>query len=295
MKKNINYIHNSKSFLLFFILIILIIPGEILAQDKERTRLRVNYVKQENGDKKLTALLTAGRGKDMTQIDGADITFKASNDDSTQVLAKVKTNENGEAVLFVQEGFKFLVNEDGFTEIAASFRGNDTLRASSGDMLVRDIFIELSYDVVDSVKTLLVKAFVTDPDGNPVPPTDEVDILIGVQRLYSVLPIDEVTTDEEGLSELEFPGDIPGDSLGVIRIVAKIDESDEYATVFKKGEINWGTPVDYTVHKLPRQLFTDEAPLWMIMAVFIVLAGAWYHFFLSIYKLSKIPKAAEEE
>jgi hypothetical protein len=295
MTRIIENMINKRMFILVYLLMAIpyIVNADI--KEKERTRLRINYVKLENGNKQLSAILTAGRGKNMTGISEADITFKASADDSTQVLAKVKTNANGEAMLYVEEGYKFPVDEEGYTEIAASFRGNDTLRASSGDMMIRDIFIDLAYDMIDSIKTLHVKAFVKDMDGNEMAPGDEVDILIGIQRLYSVLPLDEVTTDEDGLAELEFPDDIPGDSLGIITIVAKIDESDDYATVFKRGEINWGTPVDYTVHKLPRQLFTDEAPLWMIMAVFVVLAGAWYHFFLSLYKVSKIPKSADEK
>jgi hypothetical protein len=50
-------------------------------------------------------------------------------------------------------------------------------------------------------------------------------------------------------------------------------------------------PVSYEVKPLPRQLFTDEAPFWMIASVFIILIGAWYHFFLSISKLIKLKKA----
>jgi hypothetical protein len=90
---------------------------------------------------------------------------------------------------------------------------------------------------------------------------------------------------------MEFPDDIPGDSAGMLTIVARVVEHDHFGTATKTKSIDWGVPVSYEVKPLPRQLFTDEAPLWMIIGVFIALVGAWYHFFLSIFKLYNLKRA----
>ena len=144
------------------------------------------------------------------------------------------------------------------------------------------------------MKVLTVQAKEKNGEGELIPVGD-LDVDIGVQRLYSVLPLDAIETDEEGIGTLEFPNDVPGDSTGMITVVARIDEHEYFGTVTKSQSIKWGIPVSYKLKKISRQLFTDEAPLWMIIAVFVVLVGAWYHFFLSVLKLRKIKYLDEEE
>ena len=140
---------------------------------------------------------------------------------------------------------------------------------------------------------MYITAYSIDGQGEKIP-VEELTINVGVQRLYSVLGLDEIDTDEDGVAELEIPDNIPGDAEGNITFVASIEDHDEFGTVTKKASASWGVPVSYEVEPLPRQLFTDEAPLWMIASVFVILLGAWYHFFLSISKLIKLKKAGSE-
>ena len=87
---------------------------------------------------------------------------------------------------------------------------------------------------------------------------------------------------------MEFPNDIPGDSVGIINVIVMVDEHDDYGTITKSSTINWGIMVDYSIRSDGRTLFGDEAPLWMIISVFVILAGAWYHFILATSKVIKI-------
>ncbi|MFC2123562.1 hypothetical protein ACFLU5_02025 [Bacteroidota bacterium] len=271
---------------------ILIASINVIAQDKERTRIRLEYYKLSTGEKNVVVTLTAGRGRSAQRVPDADIMLTASANDSTAELVTLKTDSEGIMSINIVSDFKFPVDEEGYTVFEASFDGNDTLRSSDNDLEVKDIELAFSFDIKDSIKMASVFAYeIKDGEKTPV---EEVEILVGVQRLYSVLPIDEVETDEDGVGVIEFPDDLPGDSEGMITIVAKIDEHDEYATVEKTADVAWGVPVSYEVNHLSRQLWTDEAPLWMIFSVFIILAGAWYHFFLSISKVMKIKKAAKD-
>ena len=72
-------------------------------------------------------------------------------------------------------------------------------------------------------------------------------------------------------------------------------EHDDFGTVHGQSEINWGTIVDYSIKGNGRSLFGDEAPLWMIIGVVIVLGGAWYHFFLAVSKVLKMRKLGQIE
>jgi len=269
-------------------------PAFCNLQAKERTRLRSYFFIHSNGDRQISVLLTSGRGRNMRNVSDASIELSIDLGDSALFLTDLITDENGSADLFIESDYNLPVDEEGITTILAEYIGNDSLRAASSDIEIKDVFLEISFDVEDSLKLLTVLANELDAAGERIP-VEGLDIIIGIDRLYSILPIDAIETDENGIGTLEFPNDIPGDSIGMILIVATIDEHDYFGTVTKIEPIDWGIPVSYELKPLPRQLFTDEAPLWMILAVFIVLVGAWYHFFLSISKLYKLRNAAKHE
>ncbi len=263
------------------------------ATAQERSRIRMNYVKRSSGDKMITLTLYAGRGRDMVYLSGQVITLTASSDGTTIDLAQLTTDANGVAQLMVQDGYQFPLDEEGFTMIQANFEGNEEYRAASSEIEIKDLHFELAFDEVDSIKTVLVRAFETDSLGNEIP-VDGLFMYVGVQRLYSILPIGEIMESEEGVYSIEFPDDIPGDSTGAYAVVARIQDNDFYGTVEKTASIQWGTQVSYHLEPPERKLWTDEAPLWMITSVFVILVGAWYHFFLSIYKLNKIKNVAKD-
>ena len=269
-------------------------PANCFGQSKERTRLRSYFFIDTDGTRQISIILTSGRGRNMQNVANATIDIEAELGDSTLYLTELITDNEGEVDLYVQPGYQFPANDEGITTLIASFAGNDTLGSSSTDMEIKDVFLGMRFEIEDSVKILTVQARERNGEGELIP-VEGLDIRIGVQRLYSVLPLDEIETDEEGTGIYEFPDDIPGDSVGMITVVARVDEHDLFGTVTKKQSIDWGLPVSYELKKMSRQLFTDEAPLWMIIAVFIVLVGAWYHFFLSVFKLRKIKYLAEEE
>jgi hypothetical protein len=287
------YIANTLQSIIIGILIFSFFSPHIsLAQSKERTRLRSYFYIKSNGDRQISFLLTAGRGRNMKNVSNASISLEVELGDSTLFLTELVTNQEGNADLLVESGYTFPADEEGITTLLATFAGNDTLRSADTDLEIKDVYLDMSFDVEDSVKILTVEAKELNGDGEFIP-VEELDIQIGVRRLYSVLPIDDIETDENGVGILEFPNDIPGDSIGMLTVVARIDEHDYFGTVTKSESIDWGIPVSYELKRMYRQLFTDEAPLWMIIGVFIALVGAWYHFFLSVFKLYKLKKAAD--
>ncbi len=282
---------NSFNLRLFSLVLIMGIFGLCLdahsQKKKERTRLKLYFSKLPDGNKKITAGLLVGKGKDMRGLPDAEIRFTASANDSTIELTSMITNEEGQAVFYIEPEFKFPVNEEGKTLIEATYKGSKEFRKASNDVEIGDLVFEIKFETEDSINFMYVFAKQVMPDGEKVP-VEELSINIGVNRMLSVLPLEEIETDEDGMASFEFPADIPGDSVGLVTVVARIEDTDDFGTVEQRADINWGTPVSYELQPISRQLWTDEAPLWMIISVFIVLAGAWYHFFLSVYKLRKI-------
>jgi hypothetical protein len=260
---------------------------------KERVRMKMYYFKTASGDRRIDIALTAGSGKSMHGVSEGEVALMAVAGDSTLNLATVTTDTLGQVSLYLAEDYVLPMDEDGKVVLEAEYEGNDIYGSASNDIELMDLSLTISFEIEDSVKYLRLEATRPDIEGNMVP-VEELSVLIGVQRLYSVLPLDDVETDDDGFAEMEFPNDIPGDADGMITIVAKVDDSDSFGTVEVKATADWGTAVSYELQPLPRQLFTDEAPLWMIAAVYIILLGAWYHFFLSISKLIKVKKAGSD-
>lgn len=292
--KSRKYINNISAFSLISLLLAFIITGmssvAAVAQ-KDRVRMKLYYFKNENNDRWFSIGLTAGSGRNMHGVKNGEVLLTSVLNDSTIVLATVQTDTVGEVELHLDEAYTLPMNEEGFAVIEANYEGSDQYRSASSDLEIADLEVEFEFNVEDSVKYLNVLARRIDQEGNKLP-VEDLDVSIGIQRLYNVLPLDEITTDEDGLAVLEIPNDLPGDAEGNLTFVARIDDSDEFGTVTDKMTYQWGVPVSYEIKPLPRQLFTDEAPLWMIASVCIILLGAWYHFFLSISKLIKLRKAA---
>ncbi|HLF34863.1 MAG TPA: hypothetical protein VI583_11530, partial [Cyclobacteriaceae bacterium] len=253
----------------------------------------ISVEKLFNGDRKLIIDLTAGRGKNTVKPGNANIDLGVFTNDSIRILAELYTGSDGLAELIVEKGYHFPADEDGFITITAEFPGNDSLTSASAEITFKDLTIEIIPEVIDSIKTVALKAYETNLSGAKIP-VEGLDITVGVDRLFSLLPVDNIQTDSEGIGTIEFPDDLPGDSLGTLKIIARLEDNEFYGTVSSISEIQWGTKVSYAVEPLPRQLWSNEAPLWMIFSVFIVLSAAWFHFFLAVVKLIKVKKAHEE-
>lgn len=273
-------------------LLVVIVTCQKAEAAKDRVRMKLYYFKTDAGERIISLALTAGSGKKMHGVKNGEVLLSSPLNDSTFVLATVQTDTLGELKLYLDKDYVLPMDEDGKTVIEAVYEGNDNYRSASNDIEISDVAVEFSFDVEDSVKYLKINANRMDQAGNKHP-VEELEINIGVQRLYSVLPIESVETDEDGIAILEIPDNLPGDADGILNFVAKIEDSDDFGTVTKSASHNWGVPVLYHLEPLPRQLFTDEAPIWMIASVFIILLGAWYHFFLSISKLIKLNKAGD--
>ena len=108
-----------------------------------------------------------------------------------------------------------------------------------------------------------------------------------IEGTFSELAFDEGKTDEDGHLRVEFPVYMPGDSAGVLTILAKIIEDDTYGTIVSKGEINWGILVPLAVEK-QRGLGDTDAPLWMVYTLIILLSAVWFHYLYVVFLIVKI-------
>ena len=117
---------------------------------------------------------------------------------------------------------------------------------------------------------------------------------IYVERMLSLLRISEESTDEKGIIKFEFPRDLPGETNGAVVVIAKIEDNEKYANVEVTGSREWGIPVDHSIIEAHRALWTQIAPMWMIITLSILLTGVWGHYIYVIIQMVMIKKEASK-
>ena len=159
-----------------------------------------------------------------------------------------------------------------------------------GQEEMEDALVSLSFS--DETGTKIITATVTDQTGLPV---EEVELFFYVQRTFSLLPIGDGfnETDENGVVEVEFPNDLPGDIEGNVTIIAIIVEHDLYNDLSIETIKKWGVPTHIKENKNERTLWaaSANAPITLIVAVSGMILVVWYiilYIIFNFYSISKI-------
>jgi sensor histidine kinase YesM len=156
---------------------------------------------------------------------------------------------------------------------------------------MQDAIVTLSFEEDDESRTIIAKA--VDQEGNPIV---DLEMYFYVQRTLSLLPIgdDFSYTDDDGIIEVEFPKDLPGDENGNVIIYTKIMDSDLYNDLTLKNEKNWGVPIvieDPKDEKRSLWAAAANAPMSLIFIVSSLILAVWYvicYIFYKLYRISKI-------
>lgn len=281
--------HNSILLIVFAIFILFPTIGS--TQETISPSLQFQYFKNSDNQRILKATLTYTVKRKDFPIVGQEVAFYTGS--KKDVLAKINTDEKGIASLTIVPDYQIPTEKDGTWIFSSEFAGKDSIEAVSSDELsVKDLHIEMSLELVDSVKTVLLKAYTVE-NGKNIPAAGEA-INIFVQRSFSLLPVTDGTFGEDGTVAIEFPSDIPGDKDGNITVVAKIDEHPTFGYLEKRATSQWGVPSRYQEPTTHRALWTKGAPTWMIVALTIMLLGVWGHYAYAIICLIRIKKDSKE-
>lgn len=266
----------------------------VSAQDKikRKTRLKVEYLKDFDKKQKIRAIIKV-KQKKYRALKGIQLSFYSFDDTSKVLLTKLITNEIGQADIVLNKE-QLLKNERGKAIIEVEFEGNDTCKAARKSVSFKDAFINLSFLQKDSVKYVEVNCRrVNDTIKGTTPLSGEL-IEFFIKGTFSLLKFGENKTDESGVSMIPFPTDMPGDTLGLITIIAKIIDSEEYGTLQVKGEINWAKPIMPVVENR-RGLGDTDAPLWMVYSLIVLLSAVWFHYLFVIIQVIRIKLDAKRQ
>ncbi|MDP3945940.1 MAG: hypothetical protein Q8Q51_08585 [Lutibacter sp.] len=280
-------------------LVALLFSINSIAQENDASNYAMSFefktVKQNDNSRLLEATFTGKNKedrKDILPIYNAEIKFFNVLNEEEILLGKSKTTQAGIAQITLPENQKYLTDEVGNINLVARFEGNENVEESSAEIIVKNIYLELNLEEIDSVKTVLVSAFTIDELGDKIPLEEEIDIVLYVQGMLSKMKIAEGSISE-GVYEFEFPTDLPGDAKGDVTVFTIIEGHEEYGTVIQKKNAKWGV-FQQQIKKTKNTLWSSAAPIWMYVVLTILLVGVWANYIYTIINLFKIRKEGQD-
>ena len=286
----------------------LLITAKGIAQDKEqeqkqeqefdlgayKTLFSFKTVKHHDNSRELEASFIARNKKDRKDkipVYEAEIEFLNTLDGEEVSLGTSKTSKEGIATLILPENQSYLTDGEGNMNLVARFNGSETLDMEEEEISVRNLLLDMDLTEIDSVRSVVVKAYVLDSLGSKSP-VEETDIVISVEGMLSKMTIGEGTI-EDGEFILEMPNDIPGNSNGDLIVYSIIAENDEFGDVIQKKTANWGIFKEQA-KKDTNTLWSEAAPIWMYLVLTILLVGVWANYVYTIINLFKIKKEGKQ-
>ncbi len=250
------------------------------------------YFKNSENQRILKTTLTYTQKRREIPLRGFEIQFYADIN-KKNLLGKSVTDDKGLATFTIPDDANLPIDKNNFWNFSSEFKGNDTIESATSELSIKDVNLEMELTLVDSVKTVILKANTVER-GKVIPAAGE-SVLLYVPRMFSLLPAGEGTLEDNGTTSVEFPTDIPGDKDGNITIIARFEDHPTFGNVEKRAIINWGVSVKHISHLEHRALWTKGAPTWMIVALSIMLAGVWGHYLYAVICLIRIKLLSKTE
>lgn len=283
-------INKSKIFILVLILMTIMFQS-FSQEESKKAFMKFSCVKKTDGRKQLKAVLSYKEDRKFVNYQGGDILFYKGEEEDEQI-GEVKTNFKGEALLMLPENLE--ADSGGVFYFSAKFKGDEVLKRISKSLSCKEAYLELSFNQKTDGRTVDVSAYEM-VDGEKVEISD-LEVSISVPTLFGDMILGKGNL-EEGICQINFPENLPGDSLGNLEIIAKIVDSEEFGNVEKIESIPWGVqrmPTEVEESGSKGKLWTYNAPLWMVITLIILMTGVWSHFGYVIYKMYRINKEGKE-
>jgi hypothetical protein len=282
----------------FALIIGLLFNAKTFAQETDVSDYRMMFnfktIKQSDNSRTLEASFIARNKKDRKDkvpVIDANINFYNTYNDEDLLIGTSKTNIEGIAQITLPANQSYLTDSKGYINLKALFEGTDAIDDQEESLTVIDLHLELDLKEIDSVKTVLVNAYIIDSLGtkNTI---EEADIIISVNGMLSKMKIEEGSIDN-GEFEFEMPTDIPGDANGHFTVYASIEDHDDFGNIIQQKTVNWGVFNQQDAIE-SNTLWSEAAPIWMYIVLTILLVGVWANYIYTIKNLFVIKKEGEK-
>ena len=282
-----------------FLALIISATGKLMAQTdssaKEEVKETTTYaplitfisVQKSDNSVELKATVQAKISGTLTKLPGLKIEFTVGADSTAKKLGDVVTDVRGVAILNCKPD-QLTTDKEGKLNFKASFAGKDSIESAEELVSVKRARLEITPVKEDSLLTVKIKLIDLGTGTETAVP--ETDLGVFVKRMFSSLKLGEGKTNEAGEASIEIPNNLPGDALGNITLMAKIDENEVYGNLEAAVTQPWGIPISDELKALPRALWGTLPPLWMPITFLILMTAVWGHYIVIIFELFRLRK-----
>lgn len=249
----------------------------------------IELISIQKGDSSvdLKAVVKAKVEGKMRKLYGLKAQFYLVTDSAETVLGTVVTDRNGFAILNIK-GSQLVTNADGTLHFKVSVGGPKNMEAGEGEVTVKRAMLVLTPVKEDNLLSVQLK--LVDLSTGEEKPVPETAVGLFVKRSFYPLKLGEGNTDENGEATIEVPNNLPGDPLGNITLLGKLDESETYGYLETASTQKWGVAVSNRIEDQPRALWSSHPPLWMLITFIILMTAVWGHYIVIVYELIRLRK-----
>lgn len=155
-----------------------------------------------------------------------------------------------------------------------------------------EVITDIKFDSVNKQFNVLVRG-AKDKDTTSL---SDLEIALYAKRYFGQLQIDESKiTDKSGSVLFNYSNPLPGDKDGNLIVFAKIN-AEGLSDLKKEVTVQAGTPMTAGSLIDTRAMWTisRHAPIWLIMAYSLVVAGVWAFLIYIVLQIAKIKKLGKQ-
>lgn len=247
-------------------------------------------IQRADGSIVLTVALRARIDGSLRLLWGLKVRFYQETSDGEIELGEAISDQKGVSRVEVNPE-KFKADKSGMLTFIARYGGNKSLEEVEETVsITRAILRAEPFKGDDGYSLNLSLMSGSEEQAKPLP---EMDLNVYVQRMFTPLKIGETATDDEGAAVIEIPDSFTGDAAGNINLLVRLEDNDDYGMLEASVVQPWGIPVSDQITKMPRSLFSQDPPLWMLITFIVLMVTVWGHYFVIVYELVKLRKDIE--
>jgi hypothetical protein len=286
---------------IIFMVIFIFSGGGVRAQETEAETedeeieliapsMDLQTIQRADGSVVLTVALRARIDGSLRLLWGLKVRFYQETSDGEIELGEAISDQKGVSRVEVNPE-KIKAEKSGMLTFIARYGGNKSLEEVEETISITRAILRagpLKGDDGYSLNLSLMSG--SEEQANPLP---EMDLNVYVQRMFTPLRIGETATDDEGSAVIEIPDSFTGDAAGNITLLVRLEDNDDYGIVEASVVQPWGIPVSDQITKMPRSLFSQDPPLWMLITFIVLMVTVWGHYLVIVYELVKLRKDIE--
>ena len=261
--------------------------------EKTRPRIFIEYFNTAINERYLSLKVTTRVNKRHRPVPGAEITIYLDSIDESSILGIIAMNSEGLGIFDLPpEFYKALDSLSEFTFIC-TITDHPDVENGKKNLMVKEI--ELKAEFIDQDTLKWIRAIVLEKIGpGSFTPVKDIPVQFLVIRPFNMLAIAEQTsTDADGKATILFPDDLPGDATGHLVAVIKVDDSDDYGTIEKRTDIQWGVPTIFSDNTVKRSLWAAgaNAPLYLLILTNGLIIATWgiiFYILFQVYRISRL-------